>query len=208
MRQSCGSRETKLHKKIIARKWWFGCIFPISLITVQFLYSYKYLYLELEINARVRKNVKNTIDNITTYLNWGYFCIKNNNNVYYIKVVAMQCCWIVHDEYNSVIWSSQEQQHRSETWPSHMLDRSHGTVFHHSSVPQRLWLFKKLFKTHLFEQSYGQSNDSLFILIFWTLSLFSSSRHYIVNRPYDSFSCLRRSLNRHFELNNYIVWIS
>ena len=52
--------------------------------------------------------------------------------------------------------SSRRQQHRSATGPSHMLDHKHGIVFHHSSEPQRLCLcpvFKKLLKTHLFDQS-------------------------------------------------------
>ena len=34
------------------------------------------------------------------------------------------------DQLQSAISSSREQQHRSATGPSHMLDRKHGTVFH------------------------------------------------------------------------------
>ena len=58
-----------------------------------------------------------------------------------------------------------EQQYRSATGPSHMLDHKHGTVFHHSWEPQRLGLCSnQLLETHLFEQSYGQSKWHIFQL--------------------------------------------
>ena len=44
------------------------------------------------------------------------------------------------DQLPSAISSSREQQHRSKTGPSHMLDHKHGIVFHHSSEPQKLCL--------------------------------------------------------------------
>ena len=43
----------------------------------------------------------------------------------------------------SAISPSREQQHRSATGPSHMLDHKHGIVFHHSSELQRLCMCSK-----------------------------------------------------------------